>query len=168
MKAPRHIREARKAVAKEAIAKNSLIMAELKAERHVVVGRTHRGTFTTGYRCSPSPTVSHKFSEHPANGGGRKPELTLRDVLGNAQKWLKSPVKGSDKMLTSKQRKAKYRLHDSEFYDTKLAPKSVDDRCLRKVGMTPAHYVPIRDKDTGEDKLILVQAKPKWKEVGTQ
>lgn len=165
MRKPKHIREANKQRLQETVAANKANLRMIKAESHVAIGVSNGRSFSTGYRMSPSPTVSHKFSEHPGKGAGTRADkiTSYASIFSNVFR-----LGNADSQLTDKQRRAKYRTKDNEHYTQPPAGKdTLDNRCMVKVGMTKEHYVPMVNKETGETRVVKVPAKPKYKEVGT-
>jgi hypothetical protein len=133
VRTPKHIREARKAKVLEVVSSNRAIpKADMPTSK--------------GFRMSPDPRVSHRFSIHPG-----------RDFFTH----------NADQVLTDKQRKAKYRVKDNELYDGKLVTNAkADTKCMVKVGVTKPYSFMKIDEETGETKLVKVPSKPRYKELG--
>lgn len=69
------------------------------------------------------------------------------------------------KGVTVKRRKSS--LTDDELYLGGLDKDVKRGEARIRVGTTPSHMVPIKDKLTGDTKLVRVKAKAKWQDVGT-
>ena len=98
-----------------------------------------------GYRLSPSPKQSHQFRPHftPMGAGS-----------------------SADSNLTHRQKAAKYREKGPYKESTKVPSGSLEVKI--RVGTTPSHYVPIKDKETGEERLVKVGPKAKWGPIGSK
>jgi hypothetical protein len=140
MKAPRHIRIAKK----EALDKAKQAYLDAKANGTLErTGHTAKGLelsgrpVNLGFRSSPNLLIGYTFHQ-PMN------------------------AKGSyDK------RKARSNLTDQELYLGGLDRDHKERGEARiRVGTTPSRMVPIKDKLTGEEKLVRVKAKAKWQDVG--
>lgn len=153
MRKPKHIRDAEKA----------RLQAIVLANQQANVYETSKG-----YRLSPSPKLSHAFHIHPGKGAGRNPKHLngLHDVMTETKAISTRYVSTADRHLTDKQRQSKYRLQDSELYETNQKNTLPDNRCMVRIGTIPEHWIVITDKDTGEETPVKIPPQPRYKEVG--
>jgi len=140
MRAPKHIRQAKAKVIADAKANYLEAKASGRLERtgHTAKGLELSGRpVNLGFRSSPNLLMGYTFHQ-PMN------------------------AKGSyDK------RKARSTLTDQELYLGGLERDHKERGEARiRVGTTPSRMVPIKDKFTGEEKLVRVKAKAKWSDVG--
>lgn len=165
MRKPKHIRQAKvaKIQAANASYQDARVNGTLERTGHSVLGGANGvHKVNMGFRMSPDLKQGYRF-RNPMNAKGAKNKRGLHSVA-NLVPYVDRDGKVKQFKFYTQQRTS---LTDSELYDmdTRVIHKDRGEARVR-VGTTPSRMVPIKDKVTGEEKIVRVKAKAKWQDVG--